>query len=56
MTNNDYKATIQYAGDEFFIATSPSGHAQTVDGKGDRKCRAVTARNAFDVGRGLHGG
>jgi putative redox protein len=37
MTNNDYKATIQYAGDEFFIATSPSGHAQTIDGKGDRK-------------------
>ena len=22
---------IQYAGDEFFIATTPSGHAQTVD-------------------------
>ena len=37
MTNNDYKATIQYAGDEFFIATSPSGHAQAIDGKGDRK-------------------
>ncbi len=37
MTNNQYKATIQYAGDDFFIATSPSGHAQAIDGKGDRK-------------------
>ncbi|CAN5754518.1 OsmC family protein [soil metagenome] len=37
MTSNDYKATIQYAGDEFFIATSPSGHAQAIDSKGDRK-------------------
>lgn len=32
-----YKATIQYAGDEFFIGTPPSGHAQTIDTKGDRK-------------------
>ena len=37
MTNNDYKATVQYAGDEFFIGTTPSGHAQTIDTKGDRK-------------------
>lgn len=36
----DYKATIQYAGDEFFIGTSPSGHAQVVDGKGERKAAA----------------
>jgi putative redox protein len=37
MSNSNYKATIQYAGDEFFIGTSPSGHAQTIDSKGDRK-------------------
>ena len=28
MSDNIYKATIQYAGDEFFIGTTPSGHAQ----------------------------
>lgn len=28
---------IQYAGDEFFIATTPSGHAITVDVKGGRR-------------------
>ena len=37
MTNNEYKATVQYAGDDFFIGTTPSGHAQAIDGKGDRK-------------------
>ena len=31
-----YKATVQYAGDEFYIGTTPSGHAQTIDTKGDR--------------------
>jgi putative redox protein len=35
-----YKATIQYARDEFFIGTSPSGHAQVIDGKGERKSAA----------------
>ncbi|MCU1287948.1 MAG: OsmC family protein [Acidobacteria bacterium] len=37
MAENIYKATIQYAGDEFFIGTSPSGHAQVIDTKGERK-------------------
>jgi len=37
MSSNPYKATVQYAGDEFFIGTTPSGHAQTIDTKGDRK-------------------
>ena len=37
MSDNIYKATIQYAGDEFFIGTTPSGHAQTIDTKADRK-------------------
>jgi putative redox protein len=37
MPDNIYKATIQYAGDEFFIGTTPSGHAQAIDTKVDRK-------------------
>src|SRR5688572_29741431 len=37
MSGNTYKATVRYAGDDFFIGTSPSGHAQTIDVKGDRK-------------------
>ncbi len=37
MADNIYKATIQSAGDEFFIGTTPSGHAQAIDTKGDRK-------------------
>jgi putative redox protein len=32
-----YKATIRHAGDEFFIGTSPSGHAVAIDTKGDRR-------------------
>jgi len=36
MAANDYKATVQYAGDEFFIGTSPSGNAQVIDTKGER--------------------
>ena len=37
MPANSYSAVVQYAGDEFFIATPPSGHAQIIDMKGDRK-------------------
>lgn len=36
MSGNQYKATVKYAGDEFFIGTPPSGHAQVIDVKGDR--------------------
>lgn len=36
MTDNQNKATVRYAGDEFFIGTTPSGHAQAIDTKGDR--------------------
>ncbi len=36
MSENTYKATVAYAGDEFFIGTPPSGHAQVIDSKGDR--------------------
>jgi putative redox protein len=37
MPATPYKATVHYAGDEFFIGITPSGHAQTIDVKGDRK-------------------
>jgi putative redox protein len=37
MPANTYKATMMYAGDEFFIGTPPSGHAQVIDVKGDRR-------------------
>ena len=37
MPGKDYKATVRYAGDEFFIGTPPSGHAQVIDSKGERK-------------------
>ncbi len=36
MSDNNYKATVKYAGDDFFIGTPPSGHAQVIDTKGDR--------------------
>ncbi|MEO8650463.1 MAG: OsmC family protein [Acidobacteriota bacterium] len=37
MAGNSYEATLQYGGDGFFIGTPPSGHAQIIDVKGDRK-------------------
>jgi putative redox protein len=37
MSGNSYKATVQYAGDEFLIGTPPSGHSQLIDFKGDRR-------------------
>jgi putative redox protein len=36
MPDNNYKTTIQYAGDEFFIATTPTGNSITIDTKGER--------------------
>lgn len=36
MADNIYKATIKHAGDDFFIGTSPGGHAQIIDTKGER--------------------
>ncbi len=41
MSENTYKATVAYAGDEFFIGTPPSGHAQVIDAKGDRHAAAT---------------
>lgn len=58
MPENIYKAEIQNAGDEFLIATTPSGHAQALDTKGSRKSApsplelllvAVAACTAADV-------
>jgi len=37
MVHSSYKASVLYAGDEFFIGTPPSGHAQVIDTNGDRK-------------------
>ncbi|MFV0390133.1 MAG: OsmC family protein [Pyrinomonadaceae bacterium] len=36
MALTNYKATIRAAGDGFLVATSPSGHSQVLDVKGDR--------------------
>jgi len=36
----DTKATIRYAGDDFFVAVPPSGHALALDMKGDRSSAA----------------
>jgi putative redox protein len=36
----DTKATIRYAGDDFFVAVPPSGHALTLDMRGDRSSAA----------------
>ena len=58
MANQIYKAVVQYAGDEFFIGTAPSGHAQAIDTRGERKAAptpmemllvAVAACTAADV-------
>ena len=37
MAGNTYKATVHYAGDEFFIGTTPSGNSQVIDVKSERK-------------------
>jgi putative redox protein len=36
----DTKATIRYAGDDFFVAVPPSGHALAIDKKGERSSAA----------------
>lgn len=58
MSENTYKSVVKYAGDDFFIGTSPSGHAQAIDTKGERRAAptpmemlltAVGACTAVDV-------
>ena len=36
----DAPAIVHYAGNDFFVAISPSGHAQTIDVNGDRSAAA----------------
>ena len=36
----DTKATVRYAGDDFFVAVPPSGHSLTLDMKGERSSGA----------------
>ena len=40
MTEENKKAVIHYAGDEFFVAISPGGHATTVETNGERASAA----------------
>jgi putative redox protein len=58
MTAAEYKAIVQYGEDGFFIGTAPSGHAQIMDSKGDRRAAptplemllvSVAACTAMDV-------
>lgn len=58
MAENTYKATVRYAGDGYFIGTTPTGIPQLMDSKGDRHAAAtplemllvsVAACTAFDV-------
>jgi putative redox protein len=37
MVSSEYRATVKWAGDDLFIGTPPSGHAVTIDSKGDRR-------------------
>ena len=58
MSENTYKATVRYAGDGYFIGTTPTGIPQIMDSKGDRHAAAtplemllvsVAGCTAFDV-------
>lgn len=58
MLSNEYNATVRYAGDGYFIGTTPSGYPQLMDSKGDRHAAptplemllvSVAACTAFDV-------
>lgn len=40
MATGSYKARVHYAGDEFFIGTTPNEVSQAIDTKGDRKSAA----------------
>jgi len=58
MSNSTYNAVVKYAGDEFFIGIPPSGHAQLMDAKSERRAAPTPLENllvsvagctAFDV-------
>ena len=63
MSENIYKATVQYAGDDFFIGTGPSGNVLLMDANSERKAAvtplemlltAVAGCTAYDVQSILH--
>src|SRR6267143_6068407 len=41
MPNKDTKATIHFAGNDFFIGVTPSGHAQAIETDSDRAAAAT---------------
>jgi putative redox protein len=41
MTNKDTKATIHFAGNDFFVGVTPSGHAQAIETDSDRRSAAT---------------
>ncbi len=58
MANDKYNASVTYAGDGYFIGTTPTGIPQLMDSKGDRHAAptplemllvSVAACTAFDV-------
>ena len=58
MAENTYKAIVRYAGDDLFVGTPPSGHAQVMDANSERRSAptplenllvAVAGCTAFDV-------
>ncbi len=36
MTNTDIKATVHFAGNDFFVGVTPSGHAQAIETNSER--------------------
>ena len=41
MSANERKATIHFAGNDFFVGVSPSGHAQTIETDSERHAAAT---------------
>ena len=40
MSSGNYKTTVQYAGGNLFVGTTPSGHAQAIEFNGERRVAA----------------
>ena len=58
MSQNTYNASVRFAGDDYYIGTTPSGYPQLMDSKGDRHAAptpmellliSVAACTAIDV-------
>jgi putative redox protein len=41
MTSTDTKATVHFAGNDFFVGVTPSGHAQAIETNSDRASAAT---------------